>query len=301
VIHHIYQSQGHQSQDSGTAAPQKQVSVSELCALFAVSRSGYYAHRHKAQRRRRQEDEHLGQQMAEVFHANRAVYGSPRLVDALHQRGLRCGKNRIRRLMRERGLVAKHKRRRQPRTTQSHHALPVASNLLREVSAPTSINQQWVSDITYIATGEGWLYLAGTLDRYSRRLVGWQTSLSLASEVVLSATRRALKSRRPQRGLIYHSDRGCQYASRECQELLAGHGVQPSMSRVGNCYDNAMMESFWATLKTECFGDYVPPTRHEAKAMLFDYIEVFYNRQRAHSALGYLSPVQFEQQHVAAV
>lgn len=173
--------------------------------------------------------------------------------------------------------------------------------MLREAPAPTRINQQWVSDITYIATGEGWLYLAGTLDRYSRRLVGWQTSLSLASAVVLSAARRAVAGRRPPSGVIYHSDRGCQYASRECQELLVGHEMQVSMSRAGNCYDNAMMESFRATLKTECFGDYVPETRAEAKRMLFDYIEVFYNRQRAHSALGYLSPVQFEQQQVPVV
>ena len=288
----------YQSQDSNE---QTKVSVSELCVLFKVSRSGYYAHQHKAERARRQEDQHLGQQMEEVFQAHRQVYGSPRLVDALHQRGFRCGKNRIRRLMRERGLEAQQKRRRWPRTTQSDQTLPVAPNLLREEPAPTRINQHWVSDITYIATGEGWLYLAGTLDCYSRRLVGWQTSLSLSREVVLSATCRAVAGRRPPPGLIYHSDRGCQYASGECQQLLVRHGMQASMSRRANCYDNAMMESFWATLKTECFGDYVPETRREAKRMLFDYIEVFYNRQRAHSALGYLSPVQFEQQQVSVV
>ncbi len=140
------------------------------------------------------------------------------------------------------------------------------------------------------------MYLAGTLDCYSRRIVGWQVAASLESEVVLDTARRAFACRRPQSGLIDHSDRGSQYASRDCQRLLADQGAQQSMSRRGNCYDNAMMESFWATLKTECFGDYVPATKSQAKSMVFDYIEVFYNRQRAHSALGYRTPVQFEQQ-----
>src|ERR1044071_2400977 len=198
--------------------------------------------------------------------------------------------------MRERGLEAKQKRRQRPCTTRSNPALPVAANVLGAVPAPTTINQQRVSDITYIAPREGWLYLAGTLDCYSRRLVGWQVSTSLESDVVLSAARRAFAGQQPAKGLIYHSDRGCQYASRECRELLQQHGAQQSMSRVGNCYDNAMMESFWATLKTECFDGYIPATRAEAKSMLFDYIEVFYNRQRRHSALGYRSPLQFELQ-----
>ena len=286
----------HQSTNPG----HKKVSVHELCTLFEVSRSGYYDHLRKAERVRRQQDVQLGQQMEAVFQASRESYGSPRLVDALHKQGVRCGKNRIRRLMCERGLKAKVKCRRQPRTTDSRHALPIAPNLLREVPEPSAINQCWVNDITYIATHEGWLYLAGTLDCYSRRIVGWQASSSLESAVVLGAARRAFSDRRPASGLIYHSDRGSQYASRDCQKLLAEQGAQQSMSRRGNCYDNAMMESFWATLKTECFGDYVSATRSAAKAMLFDYIEVFYNRQRTHSALGYLSPVQFEQQRVPA-
>lgn len=201
--------------------------------------------------------------------------------------------------MQERGLKAKQKRCSKPRTTDSEHGLPVAANLLQVIPAPTALNQQWVNDITYIATSEGWLYLAGTLDRYSRRIVGWQTSDCLESEVVLRAAERAFETRRPAQGLVYHSDRGSQYASRACRTLLAQNKAQQSMSRRGNCYDNAMMESFWATLKTECFGDFIPATRAEAKSMIFRYIEVFYNRQRKHSSLGYLSPLQFEDQAMA--
>ena len=202
--------------------------------------------------------------------------------------------------MQERGLEAKQKRRFRPQTTDSEHDLPIAPNLLQEAPPASRINEYWVNDITYIPTCEGWLYLAGTLDCYSRRIVGWDVSSSLEREVVLQAARRAFTSRRPESGLIYHSDRGCQYASHDCRELLIDQGAQQSMSRSGNCYDNAMMESFWATLKTECFGDYVPATRDEAKAMVFKYIEIFYNRQRSHSALSYLSPVQFEQQQAVA-
>lgn len=157
---------------------QIKTNVSELCALFEVSRSGYYAHLRKAQGQRRQQDQQLAEQMEVVFEASRATYGSPRLVDALREQGLRCGKNRIRRLMREQGLQAKQKRRRRPCTTRSNPSLPVAANVVAAMTAPTAINQQWVSDITYIATEEGWLYLAGTLDRYSRRLVGWQGGMA---------------------------------------------------------------------------------------------------------------------------
>jgi putative transposase len=272
--------------------------VKELCLLFNVSRSGYYDHLRKAARPRRQEDQRLVQQVEELFEASRHSYGSPRLMDALRKRGIRCGKNRIRRLMCQRGLEVQQKRRHRPYTTDSKHDLPVAPNLMQDVPVPTAINECWANDITYIATQEGWLYLAGTLDCYSRRIVWRQVSASLEREVVLSAARRAFACRQPPSGLIYHSDRGSQYASHDCQKLLARQGAKQSMSRRGNCYDNAMIESFWATLKMECFGKYIPATRSEAKRMLFDYIEVFYNRQRPHSALGYLSPVQFEQQLV---
>lgn len=185
--------------------------MKQLCHLFRVSRSGYYDHLRKGERMRRQQDQQLGQQVETLFHANRQAYDSPRLTDALRKQGIRCGKNRIRRLMKERGLRAVHKRRRQPRTTHSKHALPIAPNLLWDKPAPKTVNQHWVSDITYIATREGWLYLAGTLDCYSRRLVGWQTSASLDSEVLLSAARGAFTCQELTRDLIYHSDHGSQW------------------------------------------------------------------------------------------
>jgi transposase InsO family protein len=275
--------------DSGPA-----FSISELCAVFEVSRSGFYAHRHKDQRPRRREDELLKGEIKQAFDEGREAYGSPRVVQVLKARGLPCGKNRARRLMHEQGLVAKRKRRRQPRTTDSSHGLPVPPNLLGELPAPTAVNQQWVSDITYIPTKEGWLYLAGTLDRYSRRIVGWQTSAYAEANLVIAAAASAIGKRRPARGLIYHSDRGVQYISQACRKLLGDHDMVQSMSRKANCYDNAMMESFWATLKVECFGFEIPATRAQATSMIFDYIEIFYNRQRIHSALGYLSPVQYE-------
>jgi len=284
---------------SAQASIDPPASIKELCALLEVSRSGYYDHLHKAQRSRRVQDVQLMEKIEEVFNASGGTYGSPRLVDALQKEGLRCGKNRVRRLMGECGLQARQKRRFRPQTTDSEHDKPIAPNLLQEAPPASRINQYWVNDITYIPTCEGWLYLAGTLDCYSRRIVGWDASSSLEREVVLQAARRAFASRRPEHGLIYHSDRGCQYASDDCRDLLEDQGADQSMSRKGNCYDNAMIESFWATLKTECFGDYVPATRDEAKAMIFKYIEIFYNRQRTHSALGYLSPVQFEQKQAA--
>lgn len=273
---------------------QGSASISDLCALHGVSRSGYYAHLRKSKGSRRQEDKVLGDQLEAAFRESRETYGSPRLVAALRDQKTRCGKNRVRRLMIERGLTAKKKRAWRPCTTDSSHRCPVAPNLLREAPLPTRPDQQWVSDITYVPTREGWLYVAGTLDRCSRRVVGWQASSSLERDGVMRAARCAFEQRRPAPGLIYHSDRGSQYASYDCRTLLAEHDAAQSMSRSGNCYDNAMMESFWATLKTECFGDYIPATRLEATTMLFDYIETFYNNRRKHSALGYVSPAQYE-------
>lgn len=183
-----------------------------------------------------------------------------------------------------------------PRTTQSDPSLPVAKNEPAKVPAPDRPNPIWVADITYIETQEGWLYLAGILDLYSRKVAGWNTSDSLPTELVTRAWKKAWKKHRPDPGLLHHSDRGWQYASKEFRSLLAAHQAGASMSRKGNCYDNAAMKSFWAALKTECLGSFIPETRDHAKIMIFDYIECFYNRWRLYSTLGYKSPLDYESQ-----
>lgn len=269
--------------------------VAALAEALDVSMSGYHAHRRKDQGQRRQEDQALGRAIAPVFAASRQTYGCPRVTVALRQSGVRCGKNRVARLMRENALCPKQKRRRwRPTTTDSNHRQPVAENWLAKVPAPDRPDQAWVADITYLDTGEGWLYLAGILDACTRRVVGWQASQTLAAELVTQAWQKAVRSRRPGPGLLHHSDRGVQYASGAMAALLAEQGAAASMSRRGNCYDNAMMESFWATLKAECFAGEKPTTRQAAKLQVFDYIEGFYNRTRLHSSLGYQSPLAFE-------
>jgi len=269
--------------------------VEALAQALEVSPSGYYAHRHKAQGVRQQQDQKLVEQIRPIFQASRRTYGSPRIQAALHRAGVRCGKNRVARLMRLNQLRARQKRRFVPRTTQSDHDQPIAPNWLAKVPAPVRPNQVWVVDITYLATGEGWLYLAVILDACSRKVVGWATGISLETFLVTEALARAQKERRPQPGLLHHSDRGVQYASNAYRTLLAHYQITPSMSRPANPYDNALAESFMATFKTECF-DQTPGTRAEAKLKIFDYLETFYNPKRLHSALGYQSPVEFENQ-----
>jgi putative transposase len=269
-------------------------SRSELAQALEISGSGFLTHSQKDDRPRRQQDRKLVALMEPIYRQSRATYGSPRLCVALRQAGQRCGKNRIHRLMRQQRWRARQKRRFRPRTTDSRHALPIAKNRLAELDQPTGPNQVWQSDITYIPTTEGWMYLAVTLDRFSRRVVGWDLKPSLETPLVTEALRRAQKERRPPPGLLHHSDRGVQYASSACQALLATHQMEPSMSRKANCYDNALVESFFATLKTECLGDQQPPPPQQARLMIFDYIETFYNPKRLHSALGYKSPVDFE-------
>jgi putative transposase len=221
-------------------------------------------------------------------------YGSPRLCRALRQAGQRCGKNRIRRLMQQQRWIARQKRRFRPQTTNSRHPLPIAPNRLAQVEEPLKTNQIWQSDITYIPTAQGWVYLAVTLDRFSRRVVGWQLKDTLETPLVTEALAKAQRERRPAPGLLHHSDRGVQYASSACRALLAIYRMEPSMSRKANCYDNALVESFFATLKAECFGHQLPLNYHQARLMIFDYIETFYNPKRLHSALGFKSPVDFE-------
>lgn len=271
-------------------------SSGELCQALEISDSASLAHRQKDQRPRRQRDRELIALMEPIFRQSRGTYGSPRLCAALQQAGQRCGKNRIHRLMRQQCWKVKQKRRFRPRTTDSRHALPIADNRLAQIDRPTRPNQVWQSDITYIPTAQGWMYLAVTLDSYSRKVVGWQIKQSLETPLVTEALARAQKERRPGPGLLHHSDRGVQYASSACRALLAIYQMEPSMSRKANCYDNALVESFFATLKTECADDQQPLSYQHARLMIFDYIETFYNSKRLHSALGFKSPVDFEKQ-----
>lgn len=267
-----------------------------LCQTLDVSRAGYYAHHHKPERPRHRQDQVLRPLLCQAFAASRNSYGSPRLQVALRRLGHPCGKNRVARLMRQAGLRARQKRRFRPCTTQSHHGLAIAENWLAKVPAPARPNQVWVSDITYLPTQEGWLYLAMTLDACSRKVVGWCINDSLETFMVTEALKLARQRRGPAPGLLHHSDRGIQYASSACRALLANFKITASMSRKGNCYDNALAESFFATLKTEAFEDGIPATKAQAKQQVFVYIEGFYNTRRFHSALGYQSPVEFENQ-----
>ncbi len=268
--------------------------ITLMCQVLAVSPSGYYAWRNRPVCQRKMADTQLLSKIKTIFKKSRQTYGSPRIHAILREQGIRCGGKRVARLMRQAKLKVKRKRSYKV-TTQSNHNLPVAPNLLNQQFTATQPNQVWLADITYVATAEGWLYLAVVLDLYSRRVVGWSMQPTLNRRLVLSALDMALKLRNPPAGLLHHSDRGSQYASRDYQAMLATYELLPSMSRRGNCYDNAPMESFFATLKTECIQGVVYSSRLEARAELFEYIEMFYNRQRIHSQLGYKSPVAYEE------
>jgi len=270
--------------------------VRMLCALLGVSRSGYYEWRDRGPGRRQQEDAHLAPQIETLFLEKRRTYGRVRLTHELRARGHACGQRRVRRLMRAQGLRARPRRRYRPQTTDSRHDHPIAPNLLAQRPAPSRPDTVWVSDLTYLPTTAGWLFLAVVLDRYSRRVVGWAFSRQLNTSLALAALRMALVQRRPAPGLLHHSDRGCQYASDAYRAELEAHGLVASMSRTGNPYDNAAMESFYATLKIECLHQLLLASPVDTQAQVFDYLEVFYNRERLHSALGYKSPVDFEQQ-----
>jgi putative transposase len=270
-------------------------SLDALAETLQVSQSGFAAHRCKEKRQRRQQDARLRPLIARSFEQSRSSYGCPRVRLDLQEAGHRCGKNRVARLMREQGLRARQKRRFRPRTTDSRHDHKVAQNWLAKVPAADRPGQIWQSDITYIETAEGWLYLAFTLDAFSRRCVAHLCREDMAAELTIATFRSAVARQRPPAGLIHHSDRGSQYAAAAFQQCLSSCGVTPSMSRKGNPYDNALAESFVATLKTECFAGSIPPTKATAKRMIFDYIETFYNTRRRHSSLDYRSPLEFEQ------
>ena len=268
--------------------------VKDLCEALEVSRSGYHAFCHRGRSQRLEKNTKILQEMERIFLSSRKTYGSPRMKAALNQAGFICGENRVARLMREQGLCGVQKRRYRPRTTDSNHDHPIAQNHWAEQKPAVKPNEVWLADITYVDTLEGWLYLAGVLDACSRKIVGWGMDEQMPTELPSGAFQQAVDRQNPPDGLLHHSDRGSQYASGEYQKLLKDHEMIVSMSRVGNCYDNAMMESFWSTLKTECFQGKVPETRQQAQQRIFEYIEVFYNRVRLHSSLGYQSPVDFE-------
>jgi putative transposase len=268
--------------------------VEVLCEVLEVSRGGYYAWTRRPPSPAALRRDRLVAEIRQAHTASRGAYGSPRVYRALKARGVPCSENTVAELMRAEGVRAKARRPFVVPTTDSRHDRPVAKNILNRQFYPDRPNEVWTADITYIPTREGWLYLAAVEDLYSRQIVGWSMGERIDSRLVVDALEMAVARRLPGAGLVAHSDRGSQYASEHYQRLLAGHGITCSMSRRANCWDNAPMESFFATLKKELVHDEDYATRDEARASLFEYIEVFYNRVRRHSALGYRSPVEYE-------
>ncbi len=265
-----------------------------MCRVLEVSESGYYAWRKRPTCQHQREDAQLTQKIQQVFTDHQDRYGSPRILRELRDAGINSSRKRIARLMRQEDLSARRKRRRVV-TTKRDKTHPVASNLLNREFQAEEPNKKWVTDITYIPTRQGWLYLAVILDLYSRMVVGWSMSGNCDGKLVEQALDHAMTRRRPHAGLLHHSDRGRQYTSHGYQACLEQSGIQPSMSRKGNCWDNAVMESFFGTLKDECVGEIIYSSHDEARLSLFTYMEVYYNRVRRHSTLGYVSPFNYEQ------
>jgi len=268
--------------------------VTLLCDVLGVSPAGYYAWRSRPESRRSAANRDLVDDIRRVHRDTRGRYGSPRIHVELKAQGRGASRGRIERLMRRHGIRAIMARPRRVRTTDSRHDLPVAPNLLDRNFIATAPNQIWLADITYIGTDQGWLYLAAIMDLYSRRIVGWAMADHLRADLPLAALRMAISAQRPGAGLIHHSDRGVQYASADYRKLMQSAGLRASMSRKGDCYDNAPMESFFHTLKTELVHPRHYATRAEATRDIFAYIEGFYNRTRRHSAIGYISPIEME-------
>lgn len=272
----------------------EQYPITMMCRVLEIARSGYYAWRKQPLSARKMADLLLLIHIHDIFKQSRETYGSYRIHATLVEQGLRCGRKRVARLMREYELEPKTSRPFKVVTTDTNHTLPVAPNRLNQDFTADRSDQIWLADITYVPTAEGWLYLAVVLDLYSRRIVGWAMSDSLHRQLVIDALQMALTARQPSPGLLHHSDRGSQYASQDYQALLTQAQMVGSMSRKGNCYDNAPLESFFGTLKTELVFHQHYATQAEARLDIFEYIEVFYNRFRRHSALGYKSPVNYE-------
>ena len=264
-----------------------------MCRVLEVSRTGYYTYSKRPTSEREMENLELVEEMRLVQEATRQSYGSPRMTRELRTKGKTCGRHRVARLMRANGLAARRKKRFR-KTTDSNHSFPCAENIVNREFTVSAPNQVWVSDVTYIWTQERWLYLAVTLDLYSRKVVGWGMGTSNDTALVARALRMAIEGRHPAAGLIFHSDRGSVYAATDFEKELGKHGIEPSMSRKGDCWDNAVAESFFSSLKTEWLREAGYETVSEAMAEVFSYIEMFYNPRRLHSFLGYVSPADFE-------
>ncbi|WP_419992669.1 IS3 family transposase [Streptomyces boninensis] len=271
-------------------------SVKRACELLKVSRAAFYARRAGSRCPRRQQDDELADQIAAVHAHSRGAYGSPRVHAALRREGVRCGRRRVARLMRQAGLLGRCRGRRVRTTVQDPHARRRPDLVQRDFATATRLDARWCGDITYIPTDQGWLYLATVIDIASRKVVGWATADHLRTSLVTDALLAACRGRRPGRGLIFHADRGCQYTSREFAEVAEGFGIRLSTGRTGVCWDNALAESFFATLKRElgAGGPQIWPSRAVAHSAIFDFIEGWYNPRRLHSSLGYRSPAEYE-------
>jgi putative transposase len=265
--------------------------VKRMSKVLGVSRSGYYAWRARRPSARQQDNEHLLERIWDAHRGSRPLYGSPRITAEINEQGIRCGKNRVARLMRANGIQAEVRKKFRKKTTDSRHDYALAANLLVERKQTEGV---WAADITFIPTFEGWLYVSVVMNVRSRKIIGLSMSHKLSQELTAAALKDAVRRQKPPEGLIHHSDRGRQYASYIYQDLLKRYGMRASMSRSANCYDNAYMESFFGTLKRERVHERRYRTRQEARLSIFEYVEVFYNRIRRHSALGYRSPEQYE-------
>lgn len=274
--------------------------VRALCRILRVSRQGYYAFAKRPPSARSASDSALRAKVTQVHHESEKRYGSPRVLRELRRQGLRVGKSRVERAMRSLGLIARP-RRRFRLTTKANPAHEVVPNVLDRNFTASRPNERWVTDITYVSTDEGWCYLAAIIDLFSRTVVGWSLDATLSTSLPLAALDMALRRRRPEAGLLHHSDRGCQYTSAEYRSVLAERSVTVSMSRKGNCWDNAVAESFFSTIKTELIHGRRWAGRLELRSAVFEYIEVFYNRRRLHSALNYKTPAEIENEYTAAL
>ena len=271
-----------------------------LCKVIGVAASAFYAWLRRVPSRRQADDQRVKDKIGQIFQASRRTYGSPRIHAELQGAGLRISRKRVARLMRESGIAVVVRRRWVPRTTDSRHHHLVAPNLLEQKFTADRPNAVWLADISYIPTDEGWLYLAAIKDMATREIVGWSMADHLLAELACDALRMAIRRRQPPPGLIHHSDRGVQYACTDYQAILHRHGLLSSMSRRGNCYDNAPMESFFGSLKNELVHHTSFPTKETARRALFEYIEIFYNRRRRHSGLGFLTPARAYEQMARA-